>query len=95
MSLSLETINQRIKELEAKKKDLEIRDSKTLYKSTKTILGDSFSSNLVIHIISESWKAASTDQKDRWLKAANSFHKKKQHSLQTASTKQEAQKNEA
>ncbi len=95
MSLSLETINQRIKELEAKKTDLEIRDSKKLYKNAQTTLGTHFSTSLANHIISDCWKSASKDQKDRWLKAANSFHKKKQHPLQTASTKQEAQKNEA
>ena len=77
MSLSLEAINQRIKDLESKKKDLELRDSKKLYKSTQQILGDKFSTSLATHIISETWKSASRDQKDRWLKAANSFQNSK------------------
>lgn len=77
MVMSLDAINQRIKDLESKKKDLELRDSKKLYKSTQQILGDKFSTSLATHIISESWKAASRDQKDRWLKAANSFQKPK------------------
>ncbi len=77
MVMSLDTINQKILDLESKKQDLELRDSKKLYKSTKTILGERFSSALVTHIISESWKAASPDQKDRWLKATQKFQKPK------------------
>lgn len=73
MALTLKAINQKILDLEQKKKDLELRDSKKLYKSTQTILGDSFSSALATHIISESWKSASREQKDRWLKAAKTF----------------------
>ena len=77
MALSLDTINQKIKDLEQKKQDLERRDSEKLYKSIQSILGKEFSSALVTHIISESWKVASSDQKDRWLKAAQSFPKSK------------------
>ena len=73
MVMSLDAINQKIKDLESKKKELHLRDSKKLYKDIQQILGDQFSSSLATLIMAETWKAASQDQKDRWLKAAHTF----------------------
>ena len=77
MPLTYKAIEQKIKDLEAKKKDLEIRDSQKLYKSCRQILGDSFSTSLVISLLSETWSNASPDQKNRWLKADHTFQKSK------------------
>ena len=77
MPLTYKAIEQKIKDLEAKKKDLEIRDSQKLYKHCRQILGDSFSTSLVLSLVSETWSNASPDQKNRWLKADHTFQKSK------------------
>ena len=71
--MSLDAINQKIKDLESKKKELHLRDSKKLYKDIQQILGDQFSSSLATLIMAETWKDASQEQKNRWLKAAHTF----------------------
>ena len=73
MVMSLDAINQKIKDLESKKKELHLRDSKKLYKDIQQILGDQFSSSLATLIMAETWKDASQEQKNRWLKAAHTF----------------------
>ena len=74
---NIQSIDQKIKELEEKKNALLKSQSEKLLKSLPKIFGNDFSPELVLTILDESWHSANKNQKEAWLEKAQTFRSKK------------------
>lgn len=68
-------IDEHITRLRKKKERVKTQKSLLLYKEAQSIIGDKFSYELVLAILSSSWKPSSDKQKEEWMKSATSFRK--------------------
>lgn len=68
-------IDEHILRLKKKKERVKTQKSLLLYKEAQSIIGDKFSYELVLAILSSSWKPSSDKQKEEWMKSAPSFRK--------------------
>jgi hypothetical protein len=68
-------IDEHIIRLRKKKERVKTQKSLLLYKEAQSIIGDKFSYELVLAILSSSWKPSSDKQKEEWMKSAPSFRK--------------------
>src|SRR4051812_2749106 len=73
MEDSFSKIDQRISQLKQKKEKMKISQALLLFKETQNILGEKFSFELVLSVLSHSWKSASPKQKEEWINSASSF----------------------
>jgi hypothetical protein len=69
----LQQIDDKIIRLKKLKGDIEIRLGRELYRKIHAILGEDFSPQLVLAIMSETWKSATLKQKETWRSQADSF----------------------
>ncbi len=68
-------IDEHIIRLRKKKERVKTQKSLLLYKEAQSIIGDKFSYELVLAVLSSSWKPSSDKQKEEWMKSAPSFRK--------------------
>ena len=68
-------IDEHIIRLRKKKERVKTQKSLLLYKEAQSIIGDKFSYELVLAILSSSWKPSTDKQKEEWMKSAPSFRK--------------------
>lgn len=73
MKDNISKIDQRISQLKQKKEKLKTQAALLLFKEAQIILGEKFSTNLVLNILSNSWKESSPKQKEEWINSAHSF----------------------
>ncbi len=73
MSLSLKAFDEKIANLKQKKSALEAKQAQYLSKYLSNEIGDPFSPQLAACIVQESWQRSAKDQKEKWLKAAQTF----------------------
>ena len=84
-------IDERIIRLKKKKERLQIQKALILFKEAQAIIGDKFSYELALYVLSNSWKTSSDKQKEEWIKSASSFRKlpRKQKSKGTPAAQRE------
>lgn len=70
---NLNLIKKKIELLEQKKSELEAREAFNLYKKFHKILGDEYSPDLILGLVSHSWENKSSKLKEAWLQKATSF----------------------
>ena len=68
-------IDERIIRLKKKKERLQIQKALILFKEAQAIIGDKFSYELVLSVLSHSWKFSSDKQKEEWMRSTASFRK--------------------
>jgi hypothetical protein len=68
-------IDEHIIRLRKKKERVKTQKSLLLYKEAQSIIGDKFSYELVLAILSSSWKPSTDKQKEEWIKSAPTFRK--------------------
>ncbi len=68
-------IDEHIIRLRKKKERVKTQKSLLLYKEAQAIIGDKFSYELVLAILSSCWKPSTDKQKEEWIKSAISFRK--------------------
>ena len=69
----LQQIDDKIVRLKKLKEDIEIRLGRELYRKIQAVLGEDFTPQLVLVIMSETWKSATFKQKETWQAQAESF----------------------
>jgi hypothetical protein len=69
----LQQIDDKIVRLKKLKGDIEIRLGRELYRKMQVILGEDFTPQLALAIMSETWKSATLKQKETWQAQADSF----------------------
>jgi hypothetical protein len=79
----LAQLQHRISQLEEKKKTLLKSQSEKLLKEATKILGNTFSPELVLTVLSETWTTADAKTKEAWLKKATTFRQPKSRSLKS------------
>ncbi len=75
MEDDISKIDQRIIQLKQKKEKLQTHLSVLLFKESKTILGEKFSTELVLNVLSNSWNNSSSKQKEEWINSAHLFRR--------------------
>lgn len=75
MNDDISKIDQRINQLKQKKEKLQNHLSVLLFKEAKAILGDKFSTELVLSVLSNSWNSSSNKQKEEWIDSAHLFRR--------------------
>ena len=75
MEDELSKIDQRISQLKQKKEKMQNHLSVLLFKESKVILGDKFSTELVLNVLSNSWNTSSSKQKEEWINSAHLFRR--------------------
>ena len=75
MEDDISKIEQRINQLKQKKEKLQTHLSVLLFKEAKTILGDKFSTELVLSVLSNSWNNSSSKEKEVWINSAHLFRR--------------------
>ena len=75
MNDDISKIDQRITQLKQKKEKMQTHLSVLLFKEAKVILGDKFSSELVLNVLSNSWNNSSSKQKEEWIDSAHLFRR--------------------
>lgn len=83
----IKIIEQRIAELNKKKKALVIKQAEMLFNKLYDLLGDKFSPELVLAIVSDSWKNSDNKQKEYWQSLAASFRPKRNNSSEQKNQK--------
>jgi hypothetical protein len=73
MEDGISKIEQRIIQLKQKKEKMQTHLSVLLFKEAKIILGDNFSTELVLNVLSNSWNTSSSKQKEEWVNSAHLF----------------------
>ena len=68
-------IDEHILRLKKKKERVKTQKSLLLYKEAQSIIGDKFSYELVLAILSSSWKPSSDKQKEEWSGSAHKFRR--------------------
>lgn len=66
MKDQLSKIDQRILQLKQKKEKLQTQQAIAFLRESQKILGDKFSPDLAIHILSQCWISSSEQQKKEW-----------------------------
>lgn len=73
MSLSLKAFDEKIADLKQKKLALEAKQAQHLSKYLSNEIGESFSPQLAACVVQDTWQRSAKDQKEKWLKAAQTF----------------------
>ncbi len=89
MNDDISKIDQRIAKLKLKKEKLKTEQALLLLKESQIILGDDFSFELVLSILSHSWTSVSQKQKEKWKETVHSFRRPIQ---ETSSSKGKSKK---
>lgn len=71
MNDQVSKIDQKILQLKKRKEKLQTHQAVLFLKESQKILGEKFSSELAIHVLSHAWKASSDQQKKEWEKEVN------------------------
>ncbi|AIL12603.1 hypothetical protein IM40_02195 [Candidatus Paracaedimonas acanthamoebae] len=66
-------IRKKIEHLKKKEVELETKEALTLYRRFHKILGEEYSPELVVGLVSHTWENKSSKLKEVWLQKANSF----------------------
>ena len=66
-------IEQKIAELMKKKQMLQQKEAENLYKKISTLLGEQYTPELVLGIITTAWKNKDHRSMEEWKKAGNTF----------------------
>jgi hypothetical protein len=69
----IKLLEEKIQELTQQKNELLRKQADILFKKTQTILGDIFSPELALTILSEAWQRADNNQKEFWQSSALTF----------------------
>lgn len=69
----LSVIKKKIEFLERKKSEMEKKEAQMLYRKFHKILGEEYSPNLVIGLVSHTWENKSFKLKEVWLQNSNTF----------------------
>ena len=75
MEDGISKIEQRIIQLKQKKEKMQTHLSVLLFKEAKIILGDKFSTELALNVLSNSWNNSSSKQKEEWINSAHLFRR--------------------
>lgn len=70
---NLNLIKKKIELLEQKKSEMETKEALNLYRKFHKILGDEYSPELVVGLVSHTWENKSSKLKETWLQKATSF----------------------
>ena len=68
-------IDEKITRLKKKKERLQTQKALFLFKEAQIILGDKFSYELTLSVLSNSWNPSSDKQKEEWSKSAHKFRR--------------------
>lgn len=80
-------LNQKIKDLKKKNEELEAKTALFFYKKIKAMLGSSFSAELALKIVDDSWNKSSNEQREAWQEATPSFQNVKPFKTKKAAPK--------
>lgn len=83
----INSINERIEELKRKKIELIRKQAESLFNKLQNIIGEKFSPELALSIVSNVWQQADEKQKESWQSSAPSFRNAKNNN-----TKQKTKK---
>ncbi len=75
MEDDISKIDTHIIKLKQRKEKLQTHLSVLLFKESKAILGDKFSTELVLNVLSNSWNNSSSKQKEEWINSAHLFRR--------------------
>lgn len=75
----LKDIDKKIEDLKKKKESLEAKAALHLFKKLKTILGDEFSPELVMGMMTHTWENKNPKMKEVWLQKSSTFHPSQKH----------------
>ncbi|OJX14248.1 MAG: hypothetical protein BGO77_02180 [Caedibacter sp. 37-49] len=70
---NVDLIKKKIELLEQKKSEMETKEALTLYRKFHKILGEEYSPELVVGLVSHTWENKSSKLKEAWLQKATSF----------------------
>lgn len=70
---NINMVRKKIEHLKKKEVELETKEALTLYKKFHKILGEEYSPDLVIGLVSHTWKNKSPKLKEAWLQKTTSF----------------------
>jgi len=73
MEDDISQIDNKITQLKQKKEKIKTQKALFLFKEAQTILGDKFSYELVLSVLSHAWSPSSDKQKEEWIKSAHKF----------------------
>jgi len=73
---SIQEIESKIESLKQKRESLRIKAADMLFKKLEKTLGADFSPELVLGMVSASYKNSSKSQKEDWVKSGSTFLKK-------------------
>lgn len=79
---NLNFIKKKIELLEHKKSEIEAKEALTLYRKFHKILGEEYSPDLVVGLVSHTWENKSSKLKEAWLQKATSFRSSQSLSLE-------------
>lgn len=84
MKDQLSNIDQRILQLKQRKEKIKTQQALIFLKESQIILGEKFSIDLAIHILSNSWNSSSDQQKKEWEKSCPQGGKENNNSFRTS-----------
>jgi len=87
MEDDISKIDTHIIKLKQRKEKLQTQKALLLAKEAKVILGDKFSIDLVLYIISNSWNTSTDKQKEEWINSVHSFRETKSQEAQSRETR--------
>ena len=73
MKDDISKIEQKIIQLKQKKEKMKTQQDMLLAKEAQNILGEEYSSELVLSVLFHSWNAATQQQKEDWINSTYSF----------------------
>jgi len=73
MNVMLKDIDQRIMNLQKKKRDIQVRQSGQLFKCLEKNIGKSFTPQLAAVVVKEAWGKADQKEREKWIKSAEKF----------------------
>lgn len=83
-------IDEKITRLKKKKEKLQTQCAVLLLKEAQDILGEKFSYELTLSVLSNSWEASSDKQKEEWIKSAQKFRRTPRKSKKSSSSQRES-----
>ncbi len=79
---NINVVRKKIEHLKKKEVELETKEALTLYKKFHKILGEEYSPELIVGLVSHKWENKSSKLKETWLQKATSFRASQTLSLE-------------
>ncbi len=95
MSDTLINIDEKIERLKKRREKVQTLQAIYFMRETQKIFQDSFKPNMALHILSETWNAASDTQKQRWMKLVSTDKQGRSHPFRPATPQNNRKKSPA